>query len=414
MRFTHTFKTATASLRVHKARSFLTILGIVIGIAAIILITSIGRGAENLILAQIAGLGAETVVLRPGKHPTGPSDFVDTLFADSITDRDIDLLERQADSIGIVEIAPAVFLSGSVSYRGETYRPQIFGMPAEFMARTFNVYPSEGTLFTESDIRARASVAVIGSKVKEELFGEEEAIGRTIRFKNHAFRIIGIFPPTGQIAFFNVDEVVLVPQTTAQKTLLGINYYNEVILRAENAEVVPDVIEEVTLAIRESHDIENPDDDDFFVESQQAAVEQIQTITRALTVFLSSVVAIALVVGGIGVMNIMLVSVTERTREIGLRKALGATDSNILTQFLIEAVVLTATGGIVGIAIGGIFGFLASIVLRYALASGWNFAFPVGSALLGFAISGLVGLVFGLYPARQASKKSPIEALRYE
>ena len=414
MKATYTIRTAIVSIKNRKGRSFLTILGIVIAIASITLIASIGEGAQKLILNEVNGLGAETIVIRPGKQPSGPTDLLDTLFADSITNRDIEALRRKENVPGLVDIAPAVFVSGSAAYRGETYRPQIFGWSAEFLANTFNIIPETGRLFGDPDIRARGAVAVIGAKVKRELFGAEDALGKNIKIKGKNFRVVGVFADKGQVAFFNIDETVIIPYTTAQSSLLGINYYNEVITRAESAALVPQTVQDIKATIREVHGITDPSKDDFFIATQQEAINQIKLITNALTAFLASVVAIALVVGGIGIMNIMLVSVTERTREIGLRKAIGATPQNILSQFLVEAMTLTMIGGLIGVLIGAFLGFVAAYGLSYALGVQWGFTFPIGPTLLAMAISVLVGLIFGLYPAYQAARKDPIEALRYE
>ena len=408
------FKTALKGLEANRSRSFLTMLGIVIGITAIILIMSIGQGAESLILQQLGGLGAETIVIRPGKQPTGPSDIGETLLSNSLKTRDVESLKRRENVPGLVEITPILLVPGSVSFEGETFRPTIIGSSGNFFPDVFNIYPAEGVLFDEADITQNASVAVIGSRVADELFGDSNILGEYITIKDRKFRVIGVFPPKGQVAFFDINELVIVPYTTAQLYLLGVDYFHEIIVKAESQEAVPRTVRDIELTLRESHGIADPEDDDFFVTTQEGIVQQVQTIIRALTVFLSSVVAIALVVGGIGVMNIMLVSVTERTREIGLRKAVGATKGDILFQFLFEAVILTGVGGVIGIALGTGLSFLASLVLTATLGITWIFTFPITAALLGFFVSGLVGLIFGLYPARQAAKKSPIEALRYE
>lgn len=416
MRITKQVHTAFQALVLHKVRSMLTILGIVIGIAAIMAMMSIGQGAENLILGEINGLGAETVVIRPGKEPSGPSDFGDTLFADSIREREHRLISNPTNVPDIRDTMPVLAVSGSASYQGETYRPTIIGGDAEFFSNTFDVFPEFGTNFDEADIRSRAGVVVIGPTVEEELFGTESALGKRIRIKDKTFRVVGIYPKVGQKAFFNFDELVIMPYSTAQTYILGISHYNEIIVKLNSSE--PEVVEravyDIEQTLREAHDITNPDDDDFYVETQQGLVDQVQTILGTLTAFLTSVVAIALVVGGIGIMNIMLVSVTERTREIGLRKALGATEKDILTQFLLEAVLLTAFGGIIGILLGGLISFLAALVLTYAVGLNWEFVFPISAAVLGVSMSAVVGLIFGIYPARKAAQKSPIEALRYE
>ncbi len=414
MTFFYTFKTAMRGLMVNKSRSLLTMLGIIIGITAIILIVSIGKGAEQLILSQIQGMGADVIVIRPGRQPSGLTDLTDTIFADSLKTRDVTALRKKSNVPELIEIVPAVIVPGNVSYRGKTYRPMMFGWSAEFMGRIMNIFPERGEYFDDNDIRTRASVAVIGKKVEEELFDGESALGKNIRIKGRNFRIVAVLPPTGQTFFGDIDTLVVVPYTTAQIYLLGIDYYNEVMARVSSPSAIPRTVRDIEETLREQHNITNPDKDDFFVVTQQGIVDQVSVILSALTAFLSSVVAISLVVGGIGVMNIMLVSVTERTREIGLRKALGATAKNIRTQFLIEATVLTGVGGLIGVILGAGLSILASFGLSKVLTTDWQFTFPISATLLGLGVSAGVGLIFGLYPAHKASKKSPMEALRYE
>jgi len=414
MKLTYISKTAVKALATNKSRSALTILGIVIGITSIILIVSMGQGAEDLILGELGGLGADTIVLRPGREPKGPTDVAETLFADSLKQKDIDTLKKKSNAPYILDVAPAVIVPGNVSYLGETYKGTTFGGSAEFINNIFNIQIESGVLFNENDIKQKANVVVIGSKVKEELFGLSDALGKNIKIKNKNFRVIGIMAPQGQSAFFNIDEVLIIPYTTAQTYLLGIDYFHEIMIKTDNSESVPKTVQDIENTIRESHKITNPEKDDFFVVTQAGIIEQVSTILNILTIFLSSVVAISLVVGGIGVMNIMLVSVTERTKEIGLRKALGATNKDILIQFILESTMLTAIGGAIGIAIGTLLSFVISMFLTTYLNIIWPFSFPFFASALGLGVSSLVGLVFGLYPARKASLKSPIEALRYE
>jgi putative ABC transport system permease protein len=406
--------TALRGLRAAKSRSALTILGIVIGICAIILMMALGSGAEKLIINQIGGLGAETIVVRPGKEPSGPTDLGQTLLANSLKNRDVQALQRTENAPHLTEIMPVLLVPGNVSFEGETFQPTIIGGSVDFFSDAFQVYVDRGVPFSEADIRQNASVAVIGSKVKNELFGASDALGEHITIKGRKFRVVGIYPQKGQVGFFNFDELVLVPYSTAQLYLLSIDYFHEIIVKTKGPEFVDRSVRDIEATLRETHNIEDPQDDDFFVVTQQGIIEQVQIIIGTLTLFLSSVVAIALVVGGIGVMNIMLVSVTERTREIGLRKALGATKKDILTQFLLEAIILTGIGGFIGIALGAGLAFAASFIITNVFSLDWEFVFPLSAVFLGLGVSTTVGLVFGLYPARQASKKSPIEALRYE
>jgi len=414
MNLPFTIRTAYQGLQANRSRSLLTILGVVIGIMSVMLISSLGAGAQALILSQLGGLGAETIVLRPGQKPSGPSDFAGTLFSDSLKDRDIEALKRKTNVPEVKDLAPVVMVAKTATYGSNIYRPSILGWDAEFMSRMMNVVPEEGDLFGASEINTRAAVAIIGPEVKTELFGDESAVGKYFRLGDKSFRVIGVLPKKGSSAFFNIDKLVVIPYTTAQEYLLGINYYHEVMIRVNSPEVVERSVEDITATLREVHRISGSKKDDFYIETSQGVIDQISTILSALTAFLTAVVAISLLVGGIGVMNVMLVSVTERTKEIGLRMAVGATPPDILKQFLIEAIMLTGVGGIIGIAIATVLGYVASIALTQALSVEWNFVFPWSGAFMGIGLSVFVGLVFGLYPARKASKMNPIEALRYE
>jgi putative ABC transport system permease protein len=407
-------RTSLGALMANKGRSMLTILGIVIGVAAIVLIMSLGVGAQALITNQLGGLGADLVVIRPGRQPTSPTDMAQTLFANSLKESDLTLLSQKTNVPDLIDIAPAVVVPGQISYGSYTSSPEILGWSAEFMGSVFGVQPAEGQFFTDTDIASNASVVVIGSGVAADLFGFDDPIGKNVKIGGRNFRVIGVLPAKGQVSIVDLNKFAIVPYTTAQTYLLGIDYYNEVMVRADSPAAVPRMVEDIELTLRAAHNITDPSKDDFYVVTQQGIVQQVQTILSALTAFLSMVVAISLVVGGIGVMNIMLVSVTERTREIGLRKAVGATDSDILRQFLIEAIFLTVAGGVAGVLIGSALGFLLTLVLGSALQISWGFTFPWAGALIAVGVSVLVGLVFGIYPARQAGKKNPIEALRYE
>lgn len=412
MTLKHSLITAYNGLKAHKSRSALTILGIVIGITAIILMMSIGEGAQNLILNQIRGLGSRTISIEPGREPSGPSDFADFL-TDSLKEKDIEALKNPANVPNLSAVAPVVFQPAIVSRGTDTVRTNVLGT-SESIAKIFEIFPDEGNFFTDEDVKQKSSVAVIGSETKKSLFGSSQALGENIKIKDKTFRVIGVIAPKGQLGFLNVDKLVAIPYSTAQKYILGINYFNEIAAQADDEKNLAKTVEDIKLTLRESHDITDPSKDDFHIITPESAAQRAGVVTGILTTLLVSIAAISLVVGGIGIMNIMLVSVTERTREIGLRKALGASGKDILTQFLLEAVMLTALGGIFGILLGALLSFGASLALAKFVSPDWTFSFPVSAAIIGLVVSSAIGLAFGLYPARKASRKSPIEALRYE
>jgi len=393
-------------------RSFLTLLGIVIGITAIILIMSLGQGAQNLILSQVQSMGPKVIAVVPGRQPKGLTDVMAT-FTDSLKEKDVEALLRKSNVPHLQEIMPIVFGSDTIIFENEAYRPTILGVNNLF-AKIYNIYPESGRIFTDEEIKNYGNVVIIGSKIKNQLFGNDEAIGQKVKIKGKSFRIIGVFGKKGQISFLNFDEAAIIPYTTAQQYIFGIKYYNRLVVEADSEENVNRTVEDIKITLRNSHNISDPSKDDFFIETQAEAIKMVSTITDVFTLFLASIAAISLFVGGIGIMNIMLVSVTERTREIGLRKALGATGKDILYQFLLEAIILTMSGGIIGITLGVFFSFAISLVLSQYLALNWQFSIPFQAIFLGLGVSTVIGLVFGIYPARKASRKSPMEALRYE
>jgi len=412
MTWKHILKTSMTGLFTNRSRSALTILGIVIGITAIMLVVSLGAGAQALILGQVQGLGTQTIAVIPGREPRGPSD-VTSLYSDSLKLRDVVALNNKSNAPGIKQIMPVVFGAGSVSYGSNTYQVSIFGA-TELMADIFDLHPKVGFFYDQTDLASRSDVVVLGSKVADHLFGGRDSLNERVKIKGKNFRVVGVLPTSGGGSLFNFDDMILIPYTTAQDYLLGIKYFNRLIIEAKDGADVSVVANDVRLTLRESHNITDSSKDDFFVQTQQDLANRLKTITDALTYFLVAVASIALFVGGVGIMNIMLVAVTERTREIGLRKALGATNKDILSQFLLEAVLLTVIGGIVGIILGAVLAYGISIGLSSGLGVNWQFVFPWNGAILGFIVSALIGLIFGGYPARQASMKSPIEALRYE
>lgn len=414
MKWKHLLAGAFVNLRTHKGRSFLTVLGIVIGVSSLIVIMSAGNGATSVITGEIASLGADIVWIEPGREPEGPSGISAVALTNSITQRDIDALSRPENAPGIKKVIPSRNISGNVSYQGETYRPLMLGFSAEFLSEVFDIYPSEGQNFDDVAIRNEERVAVIGHNVREELFGGDEAVGKVIKINGKNFRVVGVLPDKGQVMFFNVGELVVVPYTTARAYLAGTAYYNEVWVQIHDVARVNETVRDIELTMREMHNITNPDKDDFHVMTQDSLLGQVSSIIDILTVAVAAIAAIALVVGGVGIMNIMLVSVTERTREIGLRKAIGATGRDILVQFMIEATILTGVGGMLGALFGMLLAYLISLGLSYQLGVVWGSGIQFANIVLGVGVSVAVGLVFGVVPALRASQKQPIEALRYE
>jgi putative ABC transport system permease protein len=413
MKFKHIFRTSLGGLASNRSRTFLTILGIVIGITAIMMVMSLGTGAQSIVLGQIQGIGAKTIIVLPGRQPTGPTD-VTSIFSDSLKQRDLDTLRNRSNVPTAVRVEPIVFGADSLSYGSNVYQSTIIG-GTSYLFDIYNIDVTEGRAFTDDEVRANADVAIIGSKVREKLFDtDENPIGKKIRVKGRNLQIIGLIPKKGQFSFLNFDEIMLTPYTTAQQYLFGIKYFNRVIVEADDEAHVDRTVADIKSTLRANHDITDTTKDDFYVETQQGVLDQVSTITNTLKLFLAAVAAISLLVGGVGIMNIMLVAVTERTREIGLRKALGATNRDVMLQFLIEATLLTSLGGAVGIGLGTLLSYGSSYAITHFLATPWPFEFPLDAVFLGLGVAAAIGIVFGIYPARQASRKSPIEALRYE
>ncbi len=412
MNLRYTFKTAIRGLRTNKSRSWLTILGIVIGITAIMMVMSLGKGAQNLILKQIQSIGSKTIAVTPGRQPKGIMESL-SVFTDSLKEKDLVALEKKENVPHLTKIMPVVFGSATAIFENKSSAVTIFGV-TDLFAKIYDIYPAEGRLFTEEETKSNAEVVIIGSKIKDELFAQNEALNEKIKIKERNFKVIGLLGQKGQFSFVNFDSAVILPYTTAQRYIFGIKYFNRLVIEADSEENVTQTTEDIKTTLRNSHNITDPTKDDFFIETQASAMATVGTVMSVLTLFLAAVAAISLIVGGVGIMNIMLVSVTERTKEIGLRKAIGATEKDILIQFLLEAITLTAIGGIIGIILGASFSFLTSLILSKFYNLNWVFTFPFSAAFLGLGVSALVGLIFGLYPARRASQKSPIEALRYE
>lgn len=414
MKLSDSVKSAQATLKHGKTRSLLTMLGIVIGIASVIILMSIGQSAQDLILNQVQGIGSNLIFVLPGgtngkfQSPAAAQGVV----IKTLVQNDVDALSREPSISGV---APIVNGQANAVYGENNLNATYQGVTANFFVmRNYTV--TNGFAFTDQDVSAFNHVAVIGSDLATTLFGQNiNPVGKDIRLGNTTFRVDGVLKPMGiGPGGVNQDDLVLIPVTVAQSQLLGINYFQYILVEGNPQYNINFVTARIQSVLEQDHGITDSTKDDFTIQTQADILSLLGNITSILTIFLTAIASISLVVGGIGIMNIMLVSVIERTREIGLRKAVGATDKDILQQFLVEAILLTFVGGIIGITVGAIFVTLVYLVLANFFSIGWVFAFPISAVIIAVVVSTVTGVAFGIYPARQAARKSPIEALRYE
>lgn len=415
MDISNTIKTSFLGLIINKSRALLTILGIVIGIASVILMISASESAKGLILAQFSSIGPKNIFIEPGGWDQEGAP--DEALGINLTSMKLDDIEDLADEPLIDDSAPFLMGADQMVWKNVDTDANFMGTTPSSQAIN-DAYVESGRFFTEDEVDSQAKVVVLGSDISKKLFGDQDPVGEKVKLKKIKLKVIGVMEEQSSQFFSNPNEFVYIPITTVQKQLLGVDHITYAIAQVVDEKNVEEAIEIVRADIREKHDIENPENDlgkdDFKITSQVEAVEMINTVTGVLTFLLSSIAAISLIVGGIGIMNIMLVSVTERIKEIGLRKAVGAKRNDILLQFLVEALILTFSGGILGITFGILLSAAGAKIAQSQGYEDWQFMISVDAIVLAVVVSFVVGLIFGIYPARKAAKQDAIIALRYE
>ena len=396
----------------NKVRSLLTMLGIIIGITAVIIVLSVGESVQGLILNEVKSIGSNLIGVLPGKaNENGAPSSAFGVVITTLKYEDGDaILKSNYPHIESL----AMYVSGSdiVSLNDKKVSATFYGTTASYLD-VQNSNMESGRFFSKDEEISNAKVVVLGNQVAKDLFGDQDPLGMKLKIKKTNFTVIGILKAKGGSLIQNEDTNLFVPISTAQNVLLGINYLGFMRIKVDKTENIDGTIDYISGILRDRHNIDNPTEDDFTVRSTTQVLETIGSITNALRFFLAAIAAISLVVGGFGIMNIMLATVQERTKEIGLRKAIGAKNKDIIMQFLIEAVTITFISGLIGIIIGTLLLFLISVVVN-ALSYHWDFIISPISIILGCLVSIGIGLVFGIIPARRASMLHPIEALRYE
>lgn len=389
-------------------------LGMIIGISSVIIIMSIGASAQGLIVNQIKSVGSNLVGVLPGaSDENGPPATAMGITVTTLKYEDALALGEKQNVPHAEAVASYVKGVGSVTWQENVgVDTNITGTTASY-TEVEDAEVAAGRFFTSEEEKTISRIVVLGSQVATDLFGDTDPVGQTIKLKRESFKVIGVMAERGSVAFQNQDDQVFIPLVTAQKLLFGVNHLGFIRVKVDNTKYLDQTVEDIKATLRERHNISNAADEDFSVRNVQQALDVLTGVTNALKFFLAAIAAIALVVGGVGIMNIMLVAVNERIHEIGLRKAVGATHSNIMIQFLVETAVLALGGGIIGTIVGALISGLIAIVAVY-LGYKWDFIVTPSSILLSAGVSIAIGLTFGLYPAYKAAKLDPITALRYE
>ncbi|WP_300814681.1 ABC transporter permease [uncultured Bacteroides sp.] len=405
MNGTNLFKIALRALANNKLRAFLTMLGIIIGVASVITMLAIGQGSKKSIQKQISEMGSNMIMIHPGADMRG-GVRQDPSSMQTLKLTDYESLRNETNFVAAV--SPNVSSSGQLIAGNNNYPSSVSGVGLDYLEiRQLTV--ESGEMFTASDIQTSAKVCVIGKTIADNLFPNEDPIGKIMRFNQVPFRVVGVLKAKGYNSMgMDQDDVVLAPYTTVMKRLLAQTYLEGIFASALTEDMTDNATEEITEILRRNHKLKESDDDDFTIRSQQELSTMLNSTTDLMTTLLACIAGISLVVGGIGIMNIMYVSVTERTREIGLRMSVGARGIDILSQFLIEAVLISITGGIIGVVIGCGASFIVKNVAH------WPIYIQSWSVLLSFAVCTVTGVFFGWYPAKKAADLDPIEAIRYE
>ena len=396
---------ASKALRRNLMRSLLTMLGVIIGVAAVIIMVSLGEGAAASIQEEIAAAGTNLITVRAGSSSSGGVRQGGGSRT-TLTPDDAEAIQNEIAAVS--QVAVMIRTGAQMVYASQNWNASVQGTSQDFPAvRRWEI--KEGSFFTLQDVQAATRVAVLGTAVVENLFGDEDPLGKIIRVKNVPFKVVGVMASKGQTSWGNdQDDIIFAPYTTVQKKLMGVQHVSEILVSAAEPRRIPEATEQITALLRQRHRILPPEEDDFNVRTQEEMAQIRVGASNAMTRLLASIASISLLVGGIGIMNIMLVSVTERTREIGLRMSVGARARDILWQFLVEALTLSALGGIAGIALG------AAIAGVLGQSFDWPTRVSTQSVLLSFGFAAAIGIFFGFYPARKAAQLDPIEALRYE